>query len=72
VKQKTESLQKRDPATDWWNTPVDMSDMPRFRYQEEPLSGRVRAALPPFAVLLVCGLLLFLAAYLSFIRYDLR
>lgn len=72
VKQKTESLQKKDPATDWWNTPVDMSDMPRFRYQEEAFGGRIRAALPPFAVLLAFGLVLFLAAYLSFIRYDVR
>ncbi len=72
VKQKTDSLQKKDPTTDWWNTPVDMSDMPRFRYEEEPLGGRVAAALPPLAVLFGCGLLLFLAAYLSFIRYDVR
>jgi ABC-type transport system involved in multi-copper enzyme maturation permease subunit len=72
VKQKAESLQKKDPATDWWNTPVGMSDMPRFRYREEALGGRIRAALPGFAILFGCGLVLFLAAYLLFIRYDAR
>jgi len=72
AKQKIDSLQKKDPATDWWNTPVDMSDMPRFRFQEEALGGRFKAALPPFAALLGFGLVLFLAAYFSFVRYDVR
>jgi len=49
-----------------------MSDMPRFRYQEEELGGRIRAVLPPFAVLISACLLLFIAAYFSFIRYDVR
>jgi len=72
AKQKIDSLQKKDPATDWWNTPVDMSDMPRFRYQEEALGGRVKAALPPFGALLGWFVLLFAGAYFSFIRYDVR
>jgi ABC-type transport system involved in multi-copper enzyme maturation permease subunit len=71
-RQKIEALQKKDPSTDWWNTAVDMSDRPRFRYQQEALSGRVQATLPAFAVLIICGLILFLAAYFSFIRYDVR
>jgi ABC-type transport system involved in multi-copper enzyme maturation permease subunit len=71
-RQRVDELQKKDPATDWWNTAVDMSDMPRFHYQEEGLGGRLKASLPPFAVLISACLLLFIAAYFSFIRYDVR
>jgi ABC-2 type transport system permease protein len=71
-KQRLDALQQKDPATDWWNTAVDMSDMPRFRYQEESLGGRIKAVLPALAVLISACLLLFVAAYFSFIRYDVR
>jgi len=66
------ALQKKDPAKDWWNTPVDMSDRPRFRFTEEGLGGRVKSALPDFAVLIAFGFLVFICAYFSFIRYDVR
>jgi hypothetical protein len=69
---KIEELRAKDPTADAWNTPVDMSDAPRFRYMEEGLGGRFRAALPPFAVLLGYGIVLFAAAYVAFIRYDVR
>jgi len=71
-RQRIDALQNKDPSTDWWNTAVDMSDMPRFRYQEEGLGGRLKAVLPPFAVLISACLLLFIAAYAAFIRYDVR
>lgn len=70
--QRIAALQKKDPSTDWWNTAVDMSDMPRFRFQEEALGGRIKATLPALAVLLGFILVLFLAAYAAFIRYDVR
>jgi len=69
---KVEDLRAKDPTADAWNTPIDMTDAPRFRYVEEGLAGRVRAALPPFAVLLGACVVLFAAAYVSFIRYDVR
>jgi len=69
---KIQELRAKDPTADAWNSPVDMTDAPRFRYAEEGLSGRIRAALPPFAVLLGYGIVLFAAAYVSFIRYDVR
>ncbi len=69
---KIETLRSKDPSVDVWNTPMDMSDSPRFRYTEEGLKGRVRSALPAFAVLLASGLVLFAAAYFAFIRYDVR
>jgi hypothetical protein len=49
-----------------------MTDSPRFRYMEEGLGGRVKAVLPPFAVLLGYCAALFAAAYVAFIRYDAR
>jgi hypothetical protein len=69
---KIEALQKMDPATDWWNTAVDVSDMPRFRYREESLAARVKAGLAPMAVLLAMAVAAFGAAYLSFVRTDPR
>lgn len=69
---KIEALRSKDPSADVWNTAVDMSDAPRFRYTEEGLNGRVRSVLPAFAVLIAAGLVLFAAAYVAFIRYDIR
>jgi ABC-type transport system involved in multi-copper enzyme maturation permease subunit len=69
---KIAELRAKDPTADFWNTAVDMSDAPRFRYAEEDLGGRLHAALPPFGVLLGFGIILFAAAYVAFIRYDVR
>ncbi len=69
---KIADLRSKDPTADVWNTAVDMTDAPRFRYVEEGLGGRVQTALPPFAVLLGYGIVLFAAAYVAFIRYDVR
>jgi ABC-type transport system involved in multi-copper enzyme maturation permease subunit len=66
------ALEKANPAMDVWNTAVDVSDMPRFKYREESLAPRLEGVLPAFAVLLVAGLAVFGAAYVSFIRYDPR
>ncbi len=66
------ALQKKEPAVDWWNTPVDVSDMPRFQYQEEALAARIKGTLWPFAALIFMNLLVFGGAYLSFVRYDVR
>jgi ABC-type transport system involved in multi-copper enzyme maturation permease subunit len=72
ARQKIAALQKQNPTVDWWNTAVDMSDRPRFQYKEEPLAGRIKSTLPAFALLIIYSLILFLAAYFSFIRYDVR
>jgi ABC-type transport system involved in multi-copper enzyme maturation permease subunit len=72
VQAKTGALQKDDPTRDVWNSPVDVSDMPRFVFREESIGGRIKAALIPFAVLAVMALALFAAAYASFVRYDAR
>ena len=69
---KMAGIKAKDPTADLWNTAVDMTDSPRFRYTEEGLEGRIRAALGAFAVLAVYVVALFAAAYISFIRYDVR
>jgi ABC-2 type transport system permease protein len=72
ARKKIADLQARDPTADWWNTAVDMSDRPRFEYREEALGARVQAALPGFVLLLGYGLVFFVLAYVSFLRYDVR
>jgi ABC-type transport system involved in multi-copper enzyme maturation permease subunit len=72
ARKKIAELQAKDPATDWWNTAVDMSDRPRFEFREEQLGARVLATLPEFVVLLAGGLLFFVLAYVSFLGYDVR
>jgi len=71
-RKKLVELQAKDPATDWWNTAVDMSDRPRFEFREERLGARVQAALPGFILLLGYGLVFFVLAYVSFLGYDVR
>jgi ABC-type transport system involved in multi-copper enzyme maturation permease subunit len=72
ARKRIADLQAKDPTTDWWNTAVDMSDRPRFEYREEGLAGRAQAALPEFLLLLGYGLVFFVLAYVSFIKYDVR
>jgi ABC-type transport system involved in multi-copper enzyme maturation permease subunit len=72
VRDRMAALQKQNPAVDWSNTPVDVSDMPRFQYKEEALAARVKGILWPMAILIFMNLILFSAAYISFIRYDVR
>jgi ABC-type transport system involved in multi-copper enzyme maturation permease subunit len=69
---KLAEMKAKDPTGDQWNTAVDMTDSPRFRYTEEGLEGRLAAALGAFAVLAVYAVMLFAGAYVSFVRYDVR
>ena len=69
---KMAELKAKDPTADLWNTAIDMTDSPRFRYTEEGLGGRMGAAWGAFAVLAVYIVALFAAAYIAFIRYDVR
>jgi ABC-type transport system involved in multi-copper enzyme maturation permease subunit len=65
-------LREKDPAMDVWNTPVDVSDMPRFQYVDELLLERTKAILPFLAILIFFNIAFFMAAFLSFLRYDIR
>jgi len=69
---KMAELKAKDPTADLWNTPIDMTDVPRFHYTEEALGARIKPILPPFAVMLGYCIVLFAAAYVAFIGYDVR
>ncbi len=71
-RRKRESLKQEDPSRDVWNSPVDISDMPRFEYKEEALKSRWLGTIQNFLLLFFIIMILFSAAYVSFIRYDIR
>lgn len=68
-------LMKENPQADTYevyNSPVDMSDRPVFRYRPPDLAGRLAAAWFPFVLLAGTGLLMSLTAHFVFLRYDVR
>jgi len=69
---KIATLKEKDPTIDVWNTAVDVSDRPRFQYQQEALSDRFNGTIRFFVILLIFNLIFFTAAFFSFIRYDVR
>ncbi len=50
----------------------DLSDMPRFTYQERWPEGEVRAAMVDVGILAIWGVLFFVGAYVKMLRYDVR
>lgn len=72
ARKKMALLKEESPTMDVWNTPVDMSDRPRFQYHQESLIDRFTGTIRFFVVLFICSLILFCAAYVSFIKYDVR
>jgi ABC-type transport system involved in multi-copper enzyme maturation permease subunit len=69
---KTAALKEKDPTIDVWNTAVDVSDRPRFQYQQEALLDRFKGTIRFFVILAVFNLIFFTAAFFSFIKYDVR
>jgi ABC-type transport system involved in multi-copper enzyme maturation permease subunit len=69
---KISELREKDPTRDVWNSPVDVSDMPRFQFREEPLLDRIKGVLLFFAALFFFNILFFSAAFISFVSYDVR
>ncbi len=69
---KRAALLEKDPTMDVSNSPVDVSDMPRFQYTHERLLDRIEGILPFLTVLIIFNILFFSAAFFSFIRYDVR
>ncbi|MFC2160564.1 ABC transporter permease subunit [Acidobacteriota bacterium] len=72
AKKKMTSLREIDPTIDVYNSPVDVSDMPRFQYTDEQLLDRIGGVLPFLTALIIFNILFFSAAFFSFIRYDVR
>jgi hypothetical protein len=46
--------------------------MPRFQYKEEALAARAKGTLWPFAIMMIMNLVVLSAAYISFVKYDVR
>jgi hypothetical protein len=69
---KMAELQEKNPTLDIWNTPVDVSDRPRFQYYQETLLDRFRGTIRFFVILAIFSLVFFTAAFFSFIKYDVR
>lgn len=69
---KMASLKEKDPTIDIWNSPADVSDRPRFEYHQEALMERLKATIRFFVILIIFSLVLFSAAFFSFIKYDVR
>lgn len=73
--EKKSEEKDRKKISDWRNmknSPLDLSDRPRFVYRNQPFTERLKSALPYGAVLLVCNVLFFAGAYVAFLRYDVR
>lgn len=68
---KVKEATQKDP-TFTSNSFIDLSDRPRFSYEEEPLKDRLAAVLPYWGVLLFFNVVLFAGAFVGFIRYDVR
>jgi len=69
---KRAALLEIDPTMDVSNSPVDVSDMPRFQYIDERLLDRIEGVLPFLTALIIFNILFFTAAFFSFVRYDVR
>ncbi len=54
----------------WRN--IDLSDYPRFHYEESRLIDRINNSLIDILILLMWSVIFFMGAYLSFLRYDVR
>jgi len=59
-------------GTDSSDLRQSFADLPPFRFYEEPFSASLNGALPDLGFLGVWALVLFLAAYIRFIRYEVR
>jgi len=71
LEKKSELARKKDPTFNE-NSFLDVSDRPRFQYIEEPLKDRISGGLLYWGVLLFFNVVLFAAAFVRFIKYDVR
>jgi hypothetical protein len=71
MSQKEEDAKKNDP-TYTTHTILDVDDRPHFVFKEEPLKGKLYAALPYWGILVLFNVVFFAAAFAGFMRYDVR
>jgi ABC-type transport system involved in multi-copper enzyme maturation permease subunit len=53
-------------------SPLNVSDVPRFRYRPEGVAVTMKRILPDMALLCLMSVILFLCAFAAFLRYDVR
>jgi len=71
LSQKEDAARQADPTYNS-NQFIDVSDRPRFHFQEEALQDRVNTALPYWALLLLFNALLMGMTFIDFLKYDVR
>jgi len=52
--------------------PLDLSDMPKFNWQQGTIAGNLKKCLDKIGMLVSAGVLLFFLSFVSFVRYDVR
>lgn len=71
LNQKEQAAREQDPTYNS-NMFIDISDRPRFQFQEERLAVKLVHVLPYWGLLLFFNVLFLLIAYTGFIKYDVR
>ena len=68
---KIDDMRKKEQAIGE-ESPLDVSDRPRFVFREEPLKDKVNEVLPYWGILVLFNVVFFVAAFAGFMRYDVR
>lgn len=72
-KRKLEAGKKMSEVNPWNNVkPLDLSDMPAFKFNEPTVSESINSAFFDVLILFLLNVLFFLMAYLSFLKTDVR
>jgi len=71
LQNKKEQARQKDP-TFGSNSFLDVSDRPRFIFEEESLKNRLGVGLPYWGIMLFFNVLFFVLALVKFLRYDER
>ncbi len=68
---KVQEARQKD-ATVGGHSFIDLSNRPRFAFEEEALKDKLRQVLPCWGILVAYNLVFFVAAFAGFVRYDVR
>jgi len=68
---KVQEERQKDP-TIGGHSFVDLSNRPRFAFEEEALKDKVSQVLPCWGILVAYNIVFFVAAFAGFVRYDVR
>jgi ABC-type transport system involved in multi-copper enzyme maturation permease subunit len=71
LEKKFQDLQKKDPTATYYSF-LNISDRPHFVFKEESLRGKLGAVLPYWGILGLFNFMFFAAAFVGFVKYDVR